>query len=80
MVHNDDFSRAEELLRDDDGPQSVSGSTPGVADHMGRPQLDPQRLGRVQTGVHARYHGDLATCQHNENLVSLFKLLFVVRT
>ena len=60
VLDHEDLARAQQLLRDDDGPQRVLGASARVADHVRVPQLDPERRARVDPGVHARHWRQLA--------------------
>jgi hypothetical protein len=59
-MDNDNLSRAQQLLRDDNRAQRVNGAAAGIADDVGVTLLQPQGLCGVQSSIHTCYNSDLA--------------------
>lgn len=66
-MDNDNLPGSEQLLRDDDGPQRLGGSTTGVANNMSISLFQPKDTRRVQSCIHAGYDGEfsnsVSSCQ-----------------
>lgn len=55
VFHEDDLPGSEQMLRDQDGSQSVFGVAACVADYVGVAEVDAKGGGWVDAGVHAGY-------------------------
>ena len=57
VVNDEELTRAEQLVGDDQGAERViAGASSSVANDVGISLRQPGVLGRIQTGVHARYN------------------------